>query len=264
MDVEKKTPKLRLRSVQIQTIDYCNRKCPWCPNKYLNKTPDLLMREEIFFRILSELKKLDYQGAIHPYLMGEPLADKRFKSLVRIIRWQFPTNVILINTNGDFLKSRKDVEELIEAGLSNIIINLYDKRNYHLIRKLEELPEVKFNKISKLRKFYYNRAGLIREADSRRSRHSACPYALRKMCINYLGDVILCCSDYFYQVVFGNVMEMDLWDIYFSERYVCYRQMHAKGMGYLRPLCSECDYIKHPEVSVESGAEETEQIEQAE
>lgn len=246
--MKKIRPTLRLRSIQIQTIDYCNRKCPWCPNKYLNKTPDMLMTEEIFYKILFELKALDFKGAIHPYLMAEPLCDRRFIDLVRVIRREFPSNRILANTNGDYLKNREDLEKLIEAGLTDIIINFYDKKNYHLIEETEGLPGVKTNKISELRKFYYNRAGLISEDHPGSTKHGACPYVLHKMAINYVGDVILCCSDYFYQVVFGNVMKQGLWDIWNSERYVYYRQMHKAGLGYLRPLCSECNKIRHPVV----------------
>lgn len=233
----------QLDSIQIQTIDYCNRKCDWCPNKYLDKTPDSLMTEEIFYKILSDLKELNYIGAIHPYLMGEPLCDKRFADLVRVIRREFPYSRILINTNGDFLKDRRDVEELIEAGLTDIIINLYDNRNNHLIKEIVGLPGVTIKTISQLRRFFFNRAGLVK---GRGRGYKSCSYILDKMCINYRGDVILCCADYFYQVVFGNVMEMKLWDIWNSERYLYYRREHRAGRGHLRPLCSECNYFRHP------------------
>lgn len=239
-------PSLPITSIQIQTIDYCNRKCPWCPNKYLNKTSDMIMTEEIFHRILNQLKKLNYRGAIHPYLMGEPLADTRFIEHIQVIREMFPLNAILINTNGDFINSYHDVEPLFEAGLSRLIINVYSADRKFLFSELGGIPRVTVNWIGTLRKMFFNRGGLLSEKNRLTVRSRICSYILRKMCINYLGDVILCCADYFYQVVFGNVMEMDLWDIWTSERYVYYRTMHRQGKGYLRPLCSECNRIHHP------------------
>jgi radical SAM protein with 4Fe4S-binding SPASM domain len=62
--------------------------------------------------------------------------------------------------------------------------------------------------------------------------------------INYKGDVILCCSDYNYEVVFGNVMEQSFGDIYNSPEYRKYRKAHAQGRGKKLPLCEKCDRIR--------------------
>jgi len=221
------------------------------------------MTEEIFHRILSQLKELNYRGAIHPYLMAEPLFDTKLAEHIQAIREIFPLNTILINTNGDLINSYHDIEPLFEAGLSYLTVNVYDANRKFLFNELEGMPRVTINWIASLRKMFFNRGGLLSERNKLTVRGRTCSYVFKKMCINYLGDVILCCADYFYQVVFGNVIEMDLWDIWTSERYVYYRIMHRQGRGYLRPLCSECNRIYHPPVQSEDQNETPAQATQA-
>ncbi|GAH40988.1 unnamed protein product, partial [marine sediment metagenome] len=155
------------------------------------------MSWDTFTKILLDLKSLNYKGAIHPYLMSEPLTDKGFDNLVMTIRKIFPRNRILINTNGDYLKSVNDVRRLINIGLTDIIINLYDKSNEHLV-KASGIKQVKINRLNGLRRMYYNRGGLVNERPIRKRPKGQCDYVLSKMYINYLGDIILCCSDYLY------------------------------------------------------------------
>lgn len=232
-----------VRSIQIQTIDYCNRKCSFCPNKDFNKTPDQLMTEKIFLKILADLKELNYGNSIHPYLMAEPLCDKRFKDLVRITRQKFPSNDIMISTNGDFLKNRNDILELCKAGLSRIVINLYDEETNHLKIDAREIEGIKLRTLAHLKaKEFWNRGGLV-DVPSAVPKRTICYYALKKMCINYLGDVILCCSDYHYEVIYGNIMQTSLIDIWNNKKYRYFREMHASGNGKKLPVCKRCNRI---------------------
>jgi len=202
------------------------------------------MTKKIFLKILADLKKLKYKGAFHPYLMGEPLCDKRFKDLVKIIRQQFPKNGMLVNTNGDFLKDKGDISELFKAGLHKIVINLYDERNMHLKKDAQGMEKVIFRGIVFLKKReFWNRGGLVNFSYGI-PRRVSCNFIFQKMCINYLGDVILCCSDYHYEVVYGNVMKTRLIDIWNSPKYKHVRQMHASGNGKKLPICEGCNRIK--------------------
>ena len=67
------------QSVQIQTIEFCNLKCDFCPNHYLiwdrveNKKkgiPYNLMTVENYTKIVKNLSKLNFQGRFSPYLMN--------------------------------------------------------------------------------------------------------------------------------------------------------------------------------------------------
>lgn len=204
------------------------------------------MKKKVFLKILSDLKKLDYKGSIHPYLMNEALCDPRFKEWTGIIRAKFPENDIMINTNGDFIKNRKSLQGLVRAGLTNIVINLYDHKNDHLIRDAEGLKgaEIKIRTLAYLKeREFWNRAGLV-DISYKRKKKQSCNYVFRKLCINHLGNVILCCCDYHYKVVYGNIMKDSLINIWNSEKYRYFRKMHTEGKAKKLPLCKRCNRIK--------------------
>lgn len=227
-------------------MDYCNRKCPWCPNKNLNKTPDMLMKKKVFLKILSGLKKLNYRGSIHPYLMNEPLCDPRLKDWVRIIRKMFPRNDIMINTNGDLITDKKYLQDLIRAGLTTIVINLYDHNDDQPIQDTKHLngARIKIRTLAYLKeREFWNRAGLI-NIPCNSKKGQSCNYVFQKVCINYLGNMILCCCDYRYEIIYGNIMRNSLMDIWNSEKYRHFRKMHAEGKARKLPLCKRCNRIK--------------------
>lgn len=228
------------KSIQIQTIDYCNRKCTWCPNSKMEKSPSNLMPWEVFKKILFDLAVANYTGAIHLYLMAEPLCDPRMKELVRETRLAFPSNEIMISTNGDYLN--KDLaSELLDAGLTWIAVSYYDNCNDKL-SKITDKRVVKTS-VGALRMEFYNRAGHVPHVACI-SPMVSCNWVFDKAYINYRGDVILCCSDYDYEVVFGNVVEDPFYNIYNGVKYNEYRDAHRAGRGKEMPLCKNCNRIK--------------------
>lgn len=226
--------------VQIQTIDYCNRRCAFCPNSKLQKSPDTLMPLDVFDKILDDFAAVQFMGRFHLYLMGDPLCDPRIEQLIQRTRERFPTNVIFISTNGDGFRSGTDVMRLFDAGLSIMAISYYDNRNAHL--KSVQDRRVIHADLSALRSTFYNRGGHVGVGCI--NPHAKCSWLWSKAYINWRGDVVLCCSDYHYEVVFGNVMESDFATIFNSERFNAYREAHADGCGKLMPLCRDCNRIK--------------------
>ena len=228
------------RSIQIQTVDFCNRKCPWCPNSKMEKSPGTLMPVWVFNKVLNDLKHAGYTGRIHPYLMAEPLCDPRIHGLIRQTRDMFPDNEIKIFTNGDNLKDHGDVQRLFDAGLSRLVISHYDEKTDHLRDDGDE--RVLHADLTFLRHTFYNRAGHVNVG--RITPEPLCEWLFTKAYVNHRGDVILCCSDYDYEVVFGNVMESSFYDIFNSDAYNEYRTAHKEGRGKEMPLCRNCNRIK--------------------
>ncbi len=146
------------QQVQIQTIDYCNRKCPWCPNSKIDKKPSALMPQWVFDKILADFKSVGYSGIFHLYLMAEPLCDPRIEDLIRQTRKEFPENIIRISTNGDLLQSVEDVYKLLDAGLTAIGISHYDQTNENLYEHTED-DRIIHTRLNDLRSTFYNRAG---------------------------------------------------------------------------------------------------------
>ena len=138
--------------IQIQTIQFCNLKCSFCPNHYMiwdridkkrKGIPYNSMSFEDYEKIMINLKKLKYKGRVSPYLMNEPLIDKdRIIEFIKITRKHLPQSEILINTNATFL-SKKILIDMIEAGLNRVCIDDYfgDKNRKKLIKMLVDVCE---------------------------------------------------------------------------------------------------------------------------
>lgn len=227
--------------VQIQTVDYCNRRCAFCPNSKLQKSPETLMPLDVFDKILGDLAAVGFTGRLHLYLMGDPLCDPRIEQLIAWARERFPANTIFISTNGDGFKGAADITRLIDAGLSWMAISHYDSRNEHL--KAYRDKRVEHVTLNDLRWTFYNRGGHVQNVTCIEPKRE-CDWLWMKSYINWRGDVVLCCSDYNYEVVFGNVMERPFAEIFNSDLFNAYREAHRSGRGKSMPLCRGCNRIK--------------------
>lgn len=117
------------RIVQIQTLAGCNARCQFCPNTAtIGKLKLGLMDEDLFRSIIDEVVKHPVMR-ISPFLMNEPLSDKRMPGLIRyIVERKPPRCVVKINTNASFLDDEMG-EALIESGLDRLHVS------FHGIRK---------------------------------------------------------------------------------------------------------------------------------
>jgi len=232
--------------VQIMTKEGCNRKCEWCPNSYLEQGTGE-MSFTVFSRIMNELKRLDYKNRVHLHLMNEPLRDRRIFDFIGIARAFLPYNVIGFFTNGDYL-SDEVVDGLKEAGLTGVVVSCYEDPGVELIPRLIKSIEkhrgfLNFNTMDQLKPTFYNRGGLVPEVESSPVQYKHCEWIFNKIYINYKGDLVLCCSDYEYEVVMGNVMEQPLDEIFNCELYREYRQAHISGDSKTMPLCDKCNRV---------------------
>ncbi len=67
-----------------------------------------------------------------------------------------------------------------------------------------------------------------------------CVEAFDKLSINWNGDVTLCCGDYDNFMIVGNILDMDLKQIFNSRAADAYRQMILKNQHARIKCCSEC------------------------
>ena len=270
--MKKKGFRVELRGIQIQTIDFCNRSCDFCPNRDgLRKTGEL-MEQRTLEAILDQLAAMKYHGRISPYLMNEPLLDERIFDVIARIRERFPDNIIFINTNGDRLLADDVRTRLVQSTIDGVHVNVYgDRKEYEqkerILRDLAEqdehvllrqsvnlhrMPERNGKVNFKLRWMaeapmrFWNRAGNISgvaPAGHEAKRHR-CRLPFRQMYINYRGDAVLCCSDWKFEVIMGNVHEHTLEEIWNNKIYQKYRTMHERRRGKEMPLCCSCNRIR--------------------
>ena len=229
------------RKVSVETSAFCNRKCPWCPQHDLPREQHLLPME-LFEKVVRELAEVGYDSSFGLHLFNEPLFDERLVDLVRIAKEGLPRASIYFHSNGDILTVSK-FRELLAAGLSGCHVNQYDENATAKILAVRDGLTESERTHMKLHRFMkrniFNRAGLVQTARqvplSRQCRRA------RQLCVNYKGDVILCCCDYLGQVCAGNVRDANCIDLFNDPVFKDYRAKLKFGQRAGLKLCEKCD-----------------------
>ena len=99
--VNKELFKKQLRLIEIEIFSYCNRKCWFCPNSFIDRISDnKIMAEETYLDLLSQLQQIDYSGELTYSRYNEPTAKKDlFLKRVAQARKMLPNVILRTNTN---------------------------------------------------------------------------------------------------------------------------------------------------------------------
>jgi len=234
-----------VKKIIIETTSYCNRKCKYCPN-YTVGRKSKLMKKTLFYKIISNLKKYNFEGIISPLGYGEPLTDPRLEGFVKYIKKKLPLSKIIIGTNGDFLTVKKYLN-LKKKGVDCFFISNHVEnptstafKTINIIRKDHpSLLNAYFQdvKISINDKLFHNRGGLV---NIKTKKYKKCPYTpIDQININVDGEVLFCCHDYLAKHTFGNVSNEDLYNIWNSKKYVNFRRLIEDGK-FPYKMCKIC------------------------
>lgn len=202
------TPMLALQSVTINPTELCNRTCHFCPRSDSKIYPNqnLHISEDTIRKLSSELKLNNYTNRVGWSGNGEPLLTKDFYKLVKIISDENPQlKVHEINTNGDKVKP-ETIDRIFDAGINHIIVSLYDGDEQ--LEKFTNMFEGYSTESFTLRKSYYssdsfdgftNRAGAVEVNTNllKNNIKNKCYLPFYKLFIDWNGDQILCCEDWF-------------------------------------------------------------------
>lgn len=113
--------------VSIETVNRCNSTCEFCPaNRNTETRPFQKMEEQLFYKIIQELKQAEYDGYLNLYVNNEPLIDSRIEDWYLYAREQLPKAKLLLYTNGTLL----DLERFkkLASCIDKMIINNYSER----------------------------------------------------------------------------------------------------------------------------------------
>jgi hypothetical protein len=200
--------------IDIETNNICNRSCGYCPRE----ETDEAMSEELWKKIIDDLKVWGYPGRISPHGYNEPLTDPRILSFLAYANKQVPTASLVLYTNGDFL-DEKMLEALLTVGVDHLEVSLHDPLSEEQVKKLEEYAQA-YDQVhlkdmrSEYRLFpLTSRAGTVQIGTI--SPMPRCYMIERAMSIRVNGNITLCCEDYTQSFVTGNVKitsVQDLWD----------------------------------------------------
>ncbi len=227
-------------SICIETFGHCNRACTFCfvNHDRFPARDDGVMEEQVWRKIIDELASVDFAGRISPYFYGEPLLDKRLDRLIGYARARCPYATIHINTNGDYLTD-DSVRALVRAGVDGFLVTDYESEPQPRLRELAAAYPYWISLRHGLDP--KNRAGMMHQIGNVRI-DDPCPRPSEQVVINWKGQVVLCCCDYYARHVFGNVRERSVIEAWYGDEFEATRQVLAKPGGRRKSdMCRGCD-----------------------
>lgn len=210
------------QQVLIETRTDCNNHCSFCPHAFNKKTLSI-MEWSCYTTIIDQLCEMNYNGRVALMLSNEPLLDNRLEDMIDYAKSKSQRLFLDITTNGRLLTVEL-VDKLFRLGLDNININDYrgdrDKNPEKWSPYIKLIyaaygnnPKVSFKR-RRLDESLPNYAGNIPQTFNNED-FGFCNYPFRKLTIAYNGNVLLCCDDFMYKTIFGNVMSdklIDCWN----------------------------------------------------
>ncbi|MCP4157731.1 MAG: radical SAM/SPASM domain-containing protein [bacterium] len=229
--------------ISIETSQYCNRRCTFCPN-YYHPPGKERMESELFHKIIRQLQEIDYASTVILHQYNEPLLDERLPEFIALTRKQLPGSTILFSTNGDYLTPEL-WQRLYTSGLDYAIIGQYDGKVNPHIQKIYDNLDDRQKKAFRLRvssKLTNTRGGLVnKERIPGDPLEQCCARPFFQITIRYTGEVVLCCEDFLSEVVSGNVKEEGIMEIWNGEHFRKVRRQLFENNRTFAKVCTACN-----------------------
>lgn len=254
-------------TISVEISAACNRRCKFCPVSVYQR-PEELMSEITFGAIIGELASLKYRGRFEFYIYNEPLKNKSHFERLAIQARAMLKATLMVSTNGDYMKSVEDLEWLYGLGINQVVLNAYTAKRYPVFLEWQGEYERRHGKLidtvyspipqgARALKVYdksdgenfgsgvfslQNRAGSIPEflPIPKEPLKRMCVKPFRLLNINWRGEAMICCNDYYADVSAGRVPEQTLMRIWNGPVFSAYRKKLLKQDRSL-PLCRTCD-----------------------
>ncbi|MFP4400815.1 MAG: radical SAM/SPASM domain-containing protein [Candidatus Woesearchaeota archaeon] len=230
-----------LSNVEVEINTDCNRRCRICPRHDVPGEHGF-MEDNLYDLLLDQLKDIDFDGQFSPVFYNEPLLDKRLPKLMEKAKNKLSDIEIIVYTNGSLITEDK-IRELVDHGVDGIFISQYnDNLRYDdksdLVDSLpKDLAKHIRYRILQNDDNLSTRSGLV-EVEKPVIK-SICYKPSTNAVINYKGDVVVCCNDFFSQYSFGNISEEHIHEIWNSDEFKKVRKELRRGI-FNYDICRAC------------------------
>lgn len=259
--------------VIIETSTKCNRTCSYCPLSYFDRgKTQIKIDEELFEKIINELKEIKYNSTIVLNLYNEPLLDEKIIENIEKIKCNLPEAYVMFNSNGDYLTKNK-LEKLKDVGNNAVFITLHANNEYddkiqllrieEFIKKLDleilkktivpnksitiesEYKEMQIKIMANnWEKYGSDRAGTIKKLEKKEIRENPCMRPIREFTIYQDGSVYPCCQFFpenkeLMKLRIGNINDESIFEIYSNEKLINFRK-NMFNFSQKLPPCSSC------------------------
>ena len=237
--------------ISIETINRCNSTCSFCPASVgRDKRPFQKMDENLFKKIISELRSLGFDGYLNLYVNNEPFMDKRIEDWYKYAKEQLPNAKMLLYTNGTLLTIDRFVK--IAPYIDKMIINNYSenlklhqniKELYDFVVKNEQYHNMDISiQIRYIKEILTNRAGEAPNKKYKSYNNWVCVMPFTDFTIYPTGKVGICCCDATEKTCLGNVADNSFYEIWTGNIYKKLREQISKGRDHY-PFCKGCDFV---------------------
>jgi len=127
MDITNKDRfKANMRAIEIEPHSYCNRKCWFCPNSFIDRQfkPVRFLDWAIYLQVLRDLQKIDYSGTMCFAGWCEPFSQENTLEYIKYASIFIPKAFLTANTNTDYL-DMENIEKIADTGLTVLRCQLY-------------------------------------------------------------------------------------------------------------------------------------------
>jgi radical SAM protein with 4Fe4S-binding SPASM domain len=201
------------------------------------------MDEHILNKILNDLAAINYTGSIKFGFFCEPLLDPYLEGRVTQIKTVLFRSKIIVLTNGDLLTIERYVA-LSASGVDLFVVSQHDPEVAGSLRELSIYLKERRNRkaaviCQKIKEttLLYNRGALV--APQNVNHHPRCLLIDSPLIIDYAGNVLLCCNDYFGEHAFGNVATSNIIDIWNNDDFRRIRTS-IRHKNYPLAICRKC------------------------
>ncbi|NWF65849.1 MAG: radical SAM/SPASM domain-containing protein [Campylobacterales bacterium] len=240
--------------MKIETINRCNNVCSFCPvNKFSDSRILKKMDDTLFYKIIDELKFLNYNGVVTFHSNNEPLLDDRICDFIIYARNELKNAKLVIFTNGTLLT--KDIFNIFLTNLDQIIIDNYHddlklikpvKEIYEYCLSNKEILEVAEKKLvidlRKQNEILTSRGGNAPNRKNISLLTSSCILPFSQMVIRPDGKVSLCCNDALGQFTLGDISKNSLLDVWYGDKFEKIRESLKNGRESI-DMCKNCDTL---------------------
>ena len=265
--------------IQIETNLLCNGGCSFCPRDKAVRERKT-MKDEVWRKIIDESRGRSI--IYRPFMVNEPLTDKRMAEIIRYIKTDETARVEL-NSNGSLLTEELGVE-LIDAGLDVIRFSVdgFSEESFRNSGRWDDFNKVveNINKFIVLKNrmksdvfvwvrmidmdvnkneqedyltYWAERADKAVIVDlynwpwtvQEKPVMKPCPKISKEMFFNTDGKAVLCCWDNYTKGVVGDINDDTVEEIWNGEINRRYREYLKSGRRDLIALCSRCDGYEH-------------------
>lgn len=235
--------KTGLVSTNIETRSVCNRQCEFCFNHpRFDPRPQGAMPVELWQSIINQLAEIGFAGRIGPHFYNEPLLDKRLPELIEYARAKLPWTWIQINSNGDLL-TEDLLLKLYHCGVNFFFVTNYDEEDKLILSELQKKYPALIKVVKNSDMWRTDRGGEIFHKN--KIMNAPCLRPQSQLVVNWEGEVLLCCMDFYAETSFGNLKDDKLFKLWSKGEFSRIKKAVANSRQKGYPICHKCDDPGH-------------------